>query len=106
MVDLQLIHASFVQTHCDQYPSSEAVGPVNACKGIHQIRFQKVFVLHDLDGVNLSMVHPWYVDGLHANLVTDVIADQQAFQHVLTLIPRAKRRPTCQCQSGPHTGVF
>ncbi|MEY1556054.1 hypothetical protein AB3Y40_10520 [Yoonia sp. R2331] len=86
MINVHLINASFVQTHCDQYSSSEAGGPSDVGKGFDEVWLQQGLVFCDLHGLDLSVIHSGNIDWLHTHLRTDVIAMEETFVHLLTLI--------------------
>lgn len=86
MFDLNLIHASLMQTNCNEYPSSETVWPSNVGKGLDEVRFKQVLVICNLHSVNLSVIHSGDIDWLHVDLVADVVAVEGTFIHLLTLV--------------------
>ena len=86
MIDLDLVHTSFVQANCNEYSSSQAVWPCDVGKGFNKVGFKQVLVFCNFQSVNLSVIHSADVDWLHADLVADVVAMEEAFIHLLTLV--------------------
>jgi hypothetical protein len=86
MIHVHLIHALFMQANCDQYSPSKTVWPSDVSKGFDEVWLQQGLVFCDLYGVDLSVIHSGNIDWLHTHLRTDVIAMEETFVHLLTLI--------------------